>query len=63
MPTDESQTIKEVAAILGVPVAPLRHAAERHGFLIMFGRHARLKHEDLDALVQAQLLPPQKGPR
>ena len=40
-------TLNKAADALGVPVASLRGAAERHGYLIRMGRVVRINPNDL----------------
>ena len=40
-------TLKKAAKALGVPVASLRGAAERHGFLVRMGPALRIDANDL----------------
>ena len=45
-------TPDQAAKTLGVPVASLRGAAERHGFLIRIGRSVRIDPNDLKEIVK-----------
>ena len=45
-------TLDEAATELGVPVASLRRAAERHGFLVRVGRALRIDPNTLPELIE-----------
>ncbi len=45
-------TVEEAAAKVGVPPGSLRRAAQKHGYLVMMGRHPRIERRSLEELVQ-----------